>query len=189
MVRKAEYSKMGGLDDRFFAHMEEIDLCWRLQLEGKSIFIVPESVVWHLGGGTLPNDSPWKLKLNYRNNLLMLQNNLAKTYSLQEIRELTPDKAAAKACRRARGTIFLRKCLDGCSALVYLLTGKKACFDAVREAHREFSRLEVRPDVGAVEEYAATHRGITIPTLFPEWIVPLAMLKGNGIFEYLRKFV
>ena len=183
------FRALGGFDDDFFAHMEEIDLCWRLQLEGKSIFIVPESVVWHLGGGTLPNDSPWKLKLNYRNNLLMLQNNLAKTYSLQEIRELTPDKAAAKACRRARGTIFLRKCLDGCSALVYLLTGKKACFDAVREAHREFSRLEVRPDVGAVEEYAATHRGITIPTLFPEWIVPLAMLKGNGIFEYLRKFV
>ena len=74
MVRKTEYSKMVGLDDRFFAHMEEIDLCWRLQLEGKNIFVVPQSVVWHLGGGTLPNDSPWKLKLNYRNNLLMLQN-------------------------------------------------------------------------------------------------------------------
>lgn len=57
MVRKTEYSKMVGLDDRFFAHMEEIDLCWRLQLEGKNIFVVPQSVVWHLGGGTLPNDS------------------------------------------------------------------------------------------------------------------------------------
>ena len=175
MVRKTEYSKIGGLDDRFFAHMEEIDLCWRLQLEGKSIFIVPESVVWHLGGG-------------YCNNLLMLQNNLAKTYSLQEIRELTPEKAAAKACRRARGTIFLRKCLDGCSALVYLLTGKKEFFKAVLEAHRDFRRLEAEPDVNAVQEYAGTHRRIDVPALFPEWIVPLAMLKGKGIFEYLRKF-
>ena len=189
MVRKTEYSRMGGLDNRFFAHMEEIDLCWRLQLEGKSIFVVPQSVVWHLGGGTLPNDSPWKLKLNYRNNLLMLQNNLAKTYSLQEVRELTPEKAAVKACRRARGTIFLRMCLDGCSALVYLLTGKKDCFKAVWEAHKEFRRLEVRPDVKAIQEYADTHRRIDVPALFPEWIVPLAMLKGNGIFEYLRKLI
>ncbi len=118
----------------------------------------------------------------------MLQNNLAKTYSLQEIRELTPEKAAAKACRRARGTIFLRKCLDGCSALVYLLTGKKEFFKAVLEAHREFRRLEAEPDVNAVQEYAGTHRRIDVPALFPEWIVPLAMLKGKGIFEYLRKF-
>ena len=189
MVRKTEYSKMGGLDDRFFAHMEEIDLCWRLQLEGKNIFVVPQSVVWHLGGGTLPNDSPWKLKLNYRNNLLMLQNNLANTYSLQEVRELTPEKAAVKACRRARGTIFLRMCLDGCSARVYLLTGKIDCFKAVWEAHKEFRRLEVRPDVKAIQEYADTHRRIDVPALFPEWIVPLAMLKGNGIFEYLRKLI
>lgn len=189
MVRKTEYSRMGGLDDRFFAHMEEIDLCWRLQLEGKSIFVVPQSVVWHLGGGTLPNDSPWKLKLNYRNNLIMLQNNLAKTYSLQEIRELTPEKAAEKACRRAKGTIFLRKCLDGCSALVYLLTGKKECYKAVLEAHREFRSLESAPDVKAIREYADTHRRIDVPPLFPEWIVPLALFKGNGVFEYLRKFL
>ena len=189
MVRKTEYSRMGGLDDRFFAHFEEIDLCWRMQLDGKSIFVVPQSVVWHLGGGTLPNDSPWKLKLNYRNNLLMLQNNLAKTYALQEIRELTPEKAAAKACRRARGTIFIRKCLDGCSAAVYLLTGKKECFKAVLEAHKEFDRLARETEVSEVQEYADTHRRIDIPVLFPEWIVPLALTKGNGIFEYLRKFV
>ncbi len=189
MVRKTEYSSMHGLDDRFFAHMEEIDLCWRLQLEGKSIFVVPQSVVWHLGGGTLPNDSPWKLKLNYRNNLLMLQNNLAKTYSLQEVKELTPEKAAIKACRRAQGTIFFRMCLDGCSALVYLLTGKKECFKAVKEAHKEFRKLGIKPDVKDVCEYAGSHRRIDVPTLFPEWIVPLAMLKGEGIFEYLRKFL
>lgn len=57
MVRSSLFHKLGGLDDRFFAHMEEIDLCWRMQLEGYRIHIVPESVVYHLGGGTLPQNS------------------------------------------------------------------------------------------------------------------------------------
>jgi GT2 family glycosyltransferase len=186
MVRASDYGKAGGLDDRFFAHMEEIDLCWRFQLEGKSVNVVPKSVVWHLGGGTLPNDSPWKLKLNFRNNLLMLSNNLAKTYALQEVRELTPDKAAIKACRRADRTIFLRMCLDGCSAAVYLLTRKKECYKAVVEAHKEFRALRVKTEVSQVQEYADTHRRIDVPRLFPEWIIPAALLKGKSIFEYIR---
>ncbi len=49
--------------------------------------------------------------------------------------------------------------------------------------------MEVKPDVKVIQEYADTHRGIDVPPLFPEWIIPLAMLKGNGIFEYLRKFI
>ena len=71
MVRSSLYRKLGGLDDRFFAHMEEIDLCWRMQLEGYKVTVVPESVVYHVGGGTLPATSPFKLYLNYRNNLLI----------------------------------------------------------------------------------------------------------------------
>ena len=82
MIRSSLFRELGGLDDRFFAHMEEIDLCWRLQLNGYRIRIVPQSTVYHLGGGTLPQTSPWKLKLNYRNNLLMLENNLARTIAL-----------------------------------------------------------------------------------------------------------
>ena len=82
MVRADIYRKTGGLDERFFAHQEEIDLCWRIQLEGYNVTVIPESKVFHVGGGTLQNGSPWKLMLNYRNNLLMLSNNLAKTYSL-----------------------------------------------------------------------------------------------------------
>ena len=187
MVRKEEYSRMGGLDDRFFAHMEEIDLCWRLQLEGKKVFVVPESVVYHLGGGTLSNDSPWKLKLNFRNNLLMLGNNLAKTYSLRQPEGMRPEKAARKACRKAAWTIFIRKCLDGCSAAVYLLTGRTACFKSVAEAHAEYRRLKAGTDVAGVREYVSTHKGVRPPALFPRWIVLLAMVKGNGIFEYLRK--
>lgn len=63
---------LGGFDADFFAHMEEIDLCWRMQLAGYRIVVEPRSVVYHLGGGTLPNESPQKLYLNYRNNLSML---------------------------------------------------------------------------------------------------------------------
>ena len=71
MVRSSVYRKLGGLDNRFFAHMEEIDLCWRMQLEGWKVTVIPQSVVYHVGGGTLPASSPYKLYLNYRNNLLM----------------------------------------------------------------------------------------------------------------------
>lgn len=187
LVRKEAFLKMGGFDDRFFAHMEEIDLCWRLQLEGKRICVVPQSTVYHIGGGTLPENSPWKLKLNYRNDLLMLENNLARTYSLSEIRELVPEKAAPKACRRARWTIFLRMCLDRCSAAVYRVKGDKAAYNAVIEAHKEYKSLRKGIKLADIQEYASTHRGISVPSLFPRWIVPLAFSKGNGIFDYLRK--
>ena len=187
MIRVNDFMDAGGLDDRFFAHMEEIDLCWRLQLEGKSITVVPESVVYHVGGGTLPNDSPWKLKLNYRNNLLMLGNNLAKTYSLSFSKKLPAGKAAAKACRKASMTISLRKCLDWCSAAVYLLTGKIQYFKSVVEAHREFNKLRNGTEVADIQEYLSSHQGIKAPSLFPRWIVPLAMVKGNRIFVFIRE--
>lgn len=188
LVRKRAYEAMGGLDDRFFAHMEEIDLCWRLQLEGCKVTVVPQSVVYHLGGGTLPNDSPWKLRLNYRNNLLLLENNLAKTYALRLLGAgRPPEEAARKACRSAKRTLFLRQALDGCSALVYLLTGKFDYVRSVREAHREFRKLRRGIRLPAVREYAARHRTVAPPEIYSRWIVPLAFLKKEGIFEYLRK--
>jgi len=72
MIRSTDYWKAGGLDGRFFAHCEEIDLCWRLRLSGRSIYCVPESMVYHVGGGTLPKSNPMKTFLNFRNNLTML---------------------------------------------------------------------------------------------------------------------
>ena len=125
MVRSALWNRLGGLDERFFAHMEEIDLCWRMQLEGYDITSVPASRVWHVGGGTLPQGSPFKLKLNFRNSLLMLENNLPRTIG----------KGAA------RRRIFVRKVLDGCAAAVYLLTFRFADFKAVWEAHQEYRSL------------------------------------------------
>ncbi len=126
MVRSSVWKALGGLDDRFFAHMEEIDLCWRMQLRGWKVTVVPSSTVYHLGGGTLPQTSPWKLYLNFRNNILLLDNNLSVT--------IGP--------RKARGRIFLRKILDGCSAAVYLLSLRPKCFTAVWKAHRDAARLK-----------------------------------------------
>jgi hypothetical protein len=72
MIRSKDYWEVGGLDGRFFAHNEEIDLCWRLRIRGRRIVCTPESYVYHVGGGTLPKRNPMKTFLNFRNNLTML---------------------------------------------------------------------------------------------------------------------
>ena len=72
MIRAKDYWDVGGLDGRFFAHNEEIDLCWRLRIRGRKIYCLPESYVYHVGGGTLPKSNPMKTFLNFRNNLTML---------------------------------------------------------------------------------------------------------------------
>ena len=72
MIRSKDYWEAGGLDSRFFAHNEEIDLCWRLRIRGRRIVCLPESYVYHVGGGTLPKGNPMKTFLNFRNNLTML---------------------------------------------------------------------------------------------------------------------
>lgn len=76
LIRSKDYWNAGALDGRFFAHNEEIDLCWRLRLLGRRIVCIPNSVVYHVGGGTLPKSNPMKTFLNFRNNLTMLYKNL-----------------------------------------------------------------------------------------------------------------
>ena len=112
------FRALGGFDGDFFAHMEEIDLCWRMQLAGWRVRVVPRSRVWHLGGGTLQNDSPRKLYLNYRNNLAMLF------------------KCASPVQRVA--VAVLRPLADAAAALVYLLKGQCAQAGAVACAYRDF---------------------------------------------------
>lgn len=154
MVRSEVFRRLGGLDERFFAHMEEIDLCWRMQLHGYRITVVPESVVYHVGGGTLPQTSPFKLFLNYRNNLLMLGNNLAQTYALQYYRQgYSIEKAATKGMRRAGFIMRFRMMLDLLSAAVYLLTLKPDCFKAVIKAHKEYRRLKKDPGFKDIRAY------------------------------------
>ena len=179
MTRSALWRRLGGLDDRFFAHMEEIDYCWRLKLEGFSVCCVPKSVVYHLGGGTLPQSSPWKLKLNYRNNILLLENNLARTFAA----EGEPPK---RALRRARRLIFWRKCLDGCSALVYLLTGRWSSFKAVLTAHREARGLAVKPAPEALARQPQLPAARLRAGLFPGSVILASLLKGKGVFDYVE---
>lgn len=180
MVRSSLYRRLGGLDERFFAHMEEIDLCWRMQLEGYSVAVVPESVVYHVGGGTLPAASSFKLYLNYRNNLLMLENNLAKTLAL-EYKGLSPERAAAKACRKASCRIFVRKCLDALSAMVYLVTFRADCFKSVWKAHRDASALCRKVTRADVAGYVSGGKG-RVKGIYRKWIVLRSMLKGDKVF-------
>ncbi|TAE88631.1 MAG: glycosyltransferase family 2 protein [Bacteroidetes bacterium] len=76
VVKAAVFKQLKGFDEQFFAHMEEIDLCWRMQLAGYQLMVVPQSTVYHVGGGTLNKQSPQKTYLNFRNNLIMLTKNL-----------------------------------------------------------------------------------------------------------------
>lgn len=121
MVRRQVYIDCGGLDPEFFAHMEEIDLCWRIRLAGWKIAIVPTAVVYHLGGGSLPAENPRKTYLNFRNNLLMLHKNLPDT---------------------VRGKILLRRrLLDTVAWLKFMLTFDFANANAILRAHGDFRRM------------------------------------------------
>jgi len=117
VIRADLFHHLGGFDDDFFAHMEEIDLCWRLKNSGFKIFVNPKSEVFHVGGGTLPV-SPFKLYLNYRNNLFLLYKNLPHG--------------------KLFGKIFIRLILDGLSSIIYLLGLSFRNFTAVFKAHIHF---------------------------------------------------
>lgn len=130
MIRREAYWQAGGLDGRFFAHQEEIDLCWRLRSRGYGIACVPQSKVWHVGGGTLPKDSPHKTYLNFRNNLLLLYKNL-------------PDE-------RLETVMRVRFWLDALASVQFLLTGKWGSFLAVWCGRRDFFRM--RPQFVADRE-------------------------------------
>ena len=121
MVRSDAFRNAGGLDGRFFAHMEEIDLCWRMLARGGEIYVVPQSTVYHVGGATLNKSNPRKTFLNFRNNLLMLYKNLP-----------------ADELRRV---MCIRALLDYVAALKFLLTGAWGDFKAVLRARCEYRRM------------------------------------------------
>ena len=121
LVRTAAYKSAGGLDGRFFAHMEEIDLCWRMQARGGELYVVPQSKVYHVGGATLSKSNPRKTFLNFRNNLLMLYKNLPEE-------ELRP-------------VMRMRCVLDYVAALKFLLSASWGDFKAVLSARREYRRM------------------------------------------------
>lgn len=121
MVRISEYLDAGGLDAEFFAHMEEIDLCWRLRLRGGEIWAVPSAKVYHLGGGSLPVGNPRKTYLNFRNSLLMLHKNLPKSVR--------------------SGILLRRRLLDTVAWAKFLVDGKTDDAKAILKAHRDFRQM------------------------------------------------
>lgn len=122
MVRRELYLQVGGLDASFFAHMEEIDLCWRLRLAGYRITVVPQAKVYHLGGGSLPQGNPRKTYLNFRNNLLMLYKNL-------------PHKGRRKA-------LIIRRLLDTLAWTKSVATLKWKDAGAILRAHNDFRKMK-----------------------------------------------
>jgi GT2 family glycosyltransferase len=119
-VRAEIYHELGGLDDDFFAHMEEIDLCWRMKNKGYKVMYCGDSTVYHVGGGTLPKKYPRKTYLNFRNNLTLLFKNL-------------PNDRLLKV-------YIARMFLDGIAGLKFLVEGSFMSFIAVTRAHVSFLR-------------------------------------------------
>lgn len=119
-IKKKYWDEVGGFDSIFFAHMEEIDLCWRLKNKGYKIMYCPDSTVYHVGGGTLRAEHPYKTYLNFRNNLIMLWKNLPLSQFLL--------------------IISIRFWLDLISLIKYLLAGKLKNAMAISKAHCHFLR-------------------------------------------------
>ena len=132
MIRSQDYWNAGTLDRKFFAHQEEIDLCWRLNILGRKVVCIPQSKVYHLGGGTLPKGNPKKTYLNFRNNLTMLYKNL-------------PESELSHVMKT-------RLWLDCVAAIKELLTGRFGDFKAIIKARKDFEKWKA--------EYAPVRRQI-----------------------------
>ena len=165
MIRRDDFWRVGGFDERFFAHNEEIDLCWRLRLAGRRIACVPESTVWHVGGGTLPKSNPMKTYLNFRNNLTMLYKNLSE----QELKKV----------------MRVRRVLDYVAALQMLLTGKPGEMKAVIKARRDFAKWKplFRQDRLLIQNSRKVDR---IAEIYPGSLLACYYLRGKKLFSQLK---
>lgn len=164
LIRAKVYWEVGGLDGRFFAHQEEIDICWRLRARGYRIVCVPQSVVYHVGGGTLPKENPRKTFLNFRNNLLLLYKNLPE--------------------RRLRYVLFLRFWLDALASFVFLLRGQGRTSLAVWQGRRAFRRMKA----DFVADRAANMNATVIdpiPEMFDGSILLSYYFKGKKTYSAL----
>ena len=161
-VRAGLFLKCGGLDDSFFAHMEEIDFCWRMKNMGYRIFCCPQSKVYHIGGGTLPKNSPRKTYLNFRNNLSLLGKNL-------------PDN-------KLRSVIVYRIFLDWIAAFKFLCEGCFGDFKAVYQAHFDFYKR-----LGDLREKRSQLQQNQVSCMYQRNIVFDGMLFGKKKFSDLKK--
>ncbi len=167
-IRTAVYRQTGGLDGRFFAHMEEIDLCWRLRARGYLLACIPESVVYHVGGATLSKANPQKTFLNFRNNLLMLYKNLPAA-------ELKP-------------VMRVRRLLDYAAAAHLLLKGEFTNARAVMQARRAYRKL--RPTFTAAREENLKETTVTsIPERMPHSLLMAYYFRGKRRFSQLTRML
>ena len=159
-VRADAFKAVGGFDERFFAHMEEIDMCWRLQHAGYKIMVQPRSAVYHVGGGTLPKSNPHKTYLNFRNSLWMLAKNL-------------PDRIFYP-------TMIIRVGLDKLASIRFLLQGQyKDCL-AICRAYRDFCK-----QLRSMRRSGKKTRGMPPALLYKRSIVFQYYLQGKKRFSEL----
>ncbi len=163
MIRKSAYEANGGLDETFFAHMEEIDLCWRLLNKGWRIVSSCKSTVYHYGGATLDSSDPQKTYLNFRNNLLMI----AKNYNGSLL-----------------GILTIRLLLDGVAAARFLLQGKTQFVGAIAKAHRHFFARVISIRMNREVPEAGKSGQIASP-LRPLSIVYQYFIRGRKTFSQL----
>ena len=164
-VRADLYLENGGLDDSFFAHMEEIDFCWRMKNLGYKIYCCPQSKVYHIGGGTLPKSSARKTYLNFRNNLSLLYKNLPSN--------------------RVFWVIVYRIMLDWVAAFKFLCGGSLADFWAVIRAHFAFYRR-----IRSIRQLRKTLQNRQVGQMYQRNIVFENFLKGKKTYSDLdpKKF-
>lgn len=164
-IRSSLFHRYGGFDERFFAHMEEIDLCWRLINGGYKIFFCGKSSVYHVGGGTLPQGNTKKTYLNFRNNLLMLSNNL-RGYELW-------------------WKIIARLFFDYISFLIFVFSGNARSAFMIPKAHKDFLHLARRKKnrhAGSKNADLSTIK----KTMYPSLILVDYFLKGKKRFGKLK---
>ena len=162
-IRSAVFHAMHGFDDSFFAHMEEIDLCWRIQLAGYKIYVQPKSVVYHVGAGTLPRGGR-KVFLNFRNNLMMLSRNLPFSEKWWKLP--------------------FRYILDGISAWKGLLNGDVAFFKAIVKAHIAVVTWWLKGE----KQYSANRKPIKkLDGVYGGTIIWQHFIKGKRYFREIIK--
>ena len=166
LIRSELYNQVGGLDDEFFAHMEEIDLCWRLKGQGFRIVCIPQSEVYHVGGGTLQVEHPHKTYLNFRNNLLMLYKNL-------------PQKSLSNIMR-------WRMLFDYAAAFQLFVTGKPQNAKSVFKARKDFKKMLPGFVDKRIENLSSATR-TDFPEMLRKSIVIEYYLKGNKTYSKLIK--
>ncbi len=164
VCRKAIYLELGGLDPRFFAHMEEIDLCWRMNARGHQLVVIPTSVVYHVGGATLNQANPKKTYLNFRNNLLMIYKNL-------------PAESINKVLQ-------MRLFLDYIAILFFLVKGELQHAKAVWKARKDFKKMKKEYTSSRQKNLACT---VQSPLgVYPKSLVFQYYFKGKHKFSQLR---